>query len=315
MQLFSFSFWLRSFSSGISSAYTIIKWMIPAVIIVKLLELMGATHYLAKVFSPLMEIIGLPGWTSIVWTTAMLSNLYGGLAVLVSNEGFASLSGAQMSVLGTAMLIAHSLPLEARITQAFGVRFWHIIAFRLGGAFVLCFILNLFYTWTGLLDEQVVVSWDLAPKDSGTSNLNIMSEIVSLISLSLIVIFLVVLIDVLKQIKVVYYCELLLRPLLRFIGISSSLAHIMAVGGLLGLTYGSGLLLAESKKNDFAKKDLAVALVFISMCHALIEDSIIMLLCGADIFAVLFARLFFCLLVAAILMRWRAVNRIKFYHR
>ena len=59
----------------------------------------------------------------------------------------------------------------------------------------------------------------------------------------------------------------------------------------------------ESKKNDYSIRDLAGAVVFISMCHALIEDTLLMLLVGADLSAVLFARLLICLLVVGLLMR------------
>lgn len=292
--------------------------MVPAVIIVRVLEAVGATEYLAIVFTPLMEVMGLPGWTSIVWTTAILSNLYAALAVLAGSEGFTSLSTAQMSVLATTMLLAHSLPVEARITQALGVKFVHMVVIRLIAAMVLGIVLNLLYSSMGLLQEPLTLSWKLPSSQVGQTGsffAILLAEVISLSSLSLIVFVLVVLMEVLKEIRVVYYCEVLLYPLLRFIGLSPGLSHILAVSALLGLTYSSGLLIAESKQKDFAKKDLAVAFVFISLCHALPEDSIIMILSGAHISAVLFARLFFCILLATILMRWRHSDLLKFYHQ
>ena len=289
--------------------------MLPAVIIVRLLEIWGAADYLSKVFAPFMQILGLPEWTGLVWVTAMFSNLYGGLAILVSHSETSTLSIAQMSILCTAMLVAHSLPVEARIAQALGVRFWYIIGFRLLAAFILCMGLNITYTSLGLLSEPVNFNWSITnqPAEEQGLMLLVLQETISLATLGAIVVVLVVIMEVLKQLRVIYYCELLMRPLLRVMGISSNLSHIMAVGGLLGLTYGSGLLIAESHKNNFNKRDLAVALVFISMCHALIEDTMVMILAGAHLSAVLFARFFFCLLVAAILMRWRRASLIKFY--
>ena len=315
LDLLSSKFWINSLITGIKSAYTIIKLMVPVVILVRVLEALGVTAYLSAGMGPVVELLGLPAWTSIVWATAILSNLYAGLALLISSEGFSSLTAAQMSVLGTGMLIAHSLPVEARITQALGVKFWHMIAIRLLSAFVLCFILNLIYSYGGLLTEPIVLSWEPPVSSSQDSSYFalLLAEITSLASLSLIVVVMVVVVEVFKVIKVVHYCELLLQPLLRFMGVSSGLAHIMAVGGLLGLTYGSGLLIAESKKGRFDKRELAVALVFISMCHALLEDSMIMLLTGAHLSAVLFARFIFCLVVASVLMRWSYARKLKFY--
>ena len=314
-KLLSWEFWRDSVKLGLVSGYDILKLTLPAVIIVEILEILGATEYLAILFAPLMEFIGLPGWTSIVWTTAMLSNLYGGLVVLAGSSGFTELTTAQMSVLGTAMLIAHSLPVEARITQAVGVKFWHMIGLRLAGAYTLCFILHLTYSSTGLLNEPLTLSWELPSKNLADAGYLAAfgADLLAVVSLSMLVIVLVILMEVLKVVRVVHYCELLLEPLLKTIGISSSLSHIMAVGGLLGLTYGSGVLLAESRRQKFAKRDLAVAMLFISMCHAIIEDSIILVLSGAHISAVLFARIVFCILLAGILMRWRPAMAYKFY--
>lgn len=315
MDLLSLKFWQKSLLLGIKSAYALLKLMIPVVILVKILEQFGVTDYMALAMEPLMGLIGLPAWTAIVWAVAILSNLYAGLAILASSEGFSELTGAQMSVLATAMLIAHALPVEARITQALGVKFWHMLAFRMVGAFVLCFILHTIYTTFGLLNHPVVISWEIPVNQSQDASFfaSLLGELVAMASLSLIVVFMVVAIEILKVIKVVHFCEILLQPLLRFMGVSSRLAHIMAVACLLGLTYGSGALIAESKQQNFSKKDLAVALIFISMCHALLEDSLIMILSGAHISAVFFARLIFCILVASILMRWQFAAKLSFY--
>lgn len=314
-KLLAVSFWKDAILNGIRSGYEVLKWMLPAVIVVRILEVWGAAEYIGRGFAPFMQLMGLPEWTGLVWVTAIFSNLYGGLAILVFHSETSSLSVAQMSILCTAMLIAHSLPVEARITRAFGVKFWYIIAFRLLGAFVLCILLNLIYSSLGVLSEPVNFNWSVNSQTVGESNIIslIIKEATSLALLGVIVVLLVIIMEVLKQLRVVYYCELLMQPLLRFIGISPGLSHIMAVGGLLGLTYGSGLLIAESRKNNFNKRELAVALVFISMCHALIEDTMLMILAGSHLSAVLFGRFFFCLLVAVLLMRWRASLMIKFY--
>ncbi len=315
MELLSIKFWQKSLLIGIKAAYQLIKLMIPVVILVKILERFGITDYMALAMEPLMEVIGLPAWTAIVWAVAILSNLYAGLAVLASSEGFSELTGAQMSVLATGMLIAHSLPVEARITQALGVKFGYMVATRLVGAFILCFILNTIYTAGGWLSHPVVISWEIPVNQLQDANFftSLLGEVVAMASLSAIVVVMVVAIEVLKVIKVVHYCEVLLQPILRFMGISNRLSHIMAVSALLGLTYGSGALIAESKQQNFNKKDLAIALVFISMCHALLEDSLITILSGAHISAVFFARLIFCILLASVLMRWSHLVKLKFH--
>ena len=306
MTILSFPFWKQTFLIAVKSGYVVLKWMLPAVIAVRLLEIWGLADNLAGVFAPFMQVMGLPEWTGLVWVTAILSNLYGGLAILVSSSETSTLSVAQMSILCTVMLVAHSLPVEARITQALGFRFWSMIGFRLLVAFSLGIGLNIVYTSFGLFQESVIFKWALNTQNNQDTEDDLLrsfgQETISLFWLFTIVVVLVMITEILKKIRVIYYCELLMRPLLRMMGLSPNLSHIMAVSGLLGLTYGSGLLIAESRKHNFT--NLYVAVAFISICHALIEDTIIMVMAGAHLSAVLFARFFFSLLVAVILLKW-----------
>ena len=250
---------------------------------------------------PLMGLMGLPEWTSLVWVTAILANLYAGLAVLAASYINESLTVAQLSILCTIMLIAHSLPVECRIAQALRVKFGFILFIRLATALVVGIILNLVYRAFDVLQQPISFFWQTTLTEPEDLVSLLLTELQSLSLLFLIVVGLVIVMEVLKQIRVVYYCELLLQPVLRLLGISGQLAHIVAVGCLLGLTYGSGLLIAEAKKHRVY--DLAGATIFISMCHALIEDTLLMILIGADLSAVLFARLLVCSLVVGLLMR------------
>ncbi|MBE8182557.1 MAG: hypothetical protein HAW61_03420, partial [Candidatus Portiera sp.] len=70
MELLSIKFWQKSLLIGIKAAYQLIKLMIPVVILVKILERFGITDYMALAMEPLMEVIGLPAWTAIVWAVA-----------------------------------------------------------------------------------------------------------------------------------------------------------------------------------------------------------------------------------------------------
>ena len=44
----------------------------------------NAMPLIGRLFEPLMYPLGLPGEMSIVWVTAMISNIYGGILVLSS---------------------------------------------------------------------------------------------------------------------------------------------------------------------------------------------------------------------------------------
>ena len=77
----------------------------------------------------------------------------------------------------------------------------------------------------------------------------------------------------------------------------------MVVGLTLGLTFGGGLLIQEARSGKLSPKDILMTIAFLSLCHSLIEDTLLLLLLGADLSAILWTRLAFGLLFIAILGR------------
>ncbi|MEL0221633.1 MAG: nucleoside recognition domain-containing protein, partial [Deltaproteobacteria bacterium] len=94
-------------------SFELFKLMIPVVIVVKILQEFGAITILGDWLTPIMQLLGLPGYTGLVWATALFSNFYAAMLVYISLIGEADpLSIAQVTVLTSMMLIAHNLPVE-----------------------------------------------------------------------------------------------------------------------------------------------------------------------------------------------------------
>ena len=73
---------LKSLYVEIRHVYlTLLKIMVPALLIVKVLELIGAITWIAYLLSPLMSLVGLPDSMGIVWATTLLTNIYGGMVI------------------------------------------------------------------------------------------------------------------------------------------------------------------------------------------------------------------------------------------
>jgi hypothetical protein len=60
---------------------SLMKIMIPALIIVRCIELLGWIEALGVMIHPVMILVGLPGETGLVWMAAMIGNIYTGMAV------------------------------------------------------------------------------------------------------------------------------------------------------------------------------------------------------------------------------------------
>ena len=130
-----------TFHEAVAVTITLLKIMIPLSIIVHVLTIFGIVDRIGQVLYPLMSFVGLPGELGLVWGTAMITNIYGGLLVFFTLSQTDSYSAAQITVLATMILIAHTLPIELRIAQRAGVRLWFILCLRVGCAFLVGYIL------------------------------------------------------------------------------------------------------------------------------------------------------------------------------
>ena len=82
---------------------------------------------------------------------------------------------------------------------------------------------------------------------------------------------------------------------------SEKVANIILIGLTLGISFGGGFLIEESKKNNISKKDILLSLSFLSLCHSIIEDTILILLLGRHISGILFFRIIYTIIVILIM--------------
>jgi hypothetical protein len=78
---------------------------------------------------------------------------------------------------------------------------------------------------------------------------------------------------------------------------SEKVANIILIGLTLGISFGGGFLIEESKKNNISKRDILLSLSFLSLCHSVIEDTILILLLGSHISGILFFRLIYTIVI------------------
>jgi len=103
--------------------------------------------------------------------------------------------------------------------------------------------------------------------------------------------------------------SLLLKPLLKILGLSERTTSITIVGITLGLTYGGGLLINEANKGELSKMDVFGSLSLLALSHSLIEDTLLIMLLGADLSGILYVRIVFSIVVVAIIIH--SVKRLK----
>jgi hypothetical protein len=89
----------------------------------------------------------------------------------------------------------------------------------------------------------------------------------------------------------------------------------LVVGVVLGITYGAGVLIKEAKSGNMSKADIYFVAVFLMICHAILEDTLLFVIFGADFFLVIAARtiaaLFFVYFVLKLLSNYKTLHRKK----
>jgi len=281
-------------------AADLFKLLIPVIVFVKILEEIGAVSLLARILEPLMGVAGLPGETGLVWAAAIVTNIYGGIATLLAIFPEVDLSIREMTVLTTMMLLCHSMPVELALTKKVGGPLRLIAPLRFFGALFLGFLLHTAYEHTGALSATATILWiEQAPETSLL--IWAYNQLKNLIFTFVVIFALLLLMRMLNACGLITLLSSLLSPLLKLMGISARASTIAVFGLLAGITFGSGLLLAEVKKNKVRADDVVLVLAFLSLCHGIIEDTSLMLLLGADLSGILWARLAFAIIVTAAL--------------
>lgn len=301
---------VKGFCADLFSVYfTLLKVMVPALVVVKALDLLGGTTWLAFALSPVMSVVGLPDELAIVWAAALLVNIYTGMVVFFDVAPQLGLSVAEVTVLGTMILVAHSLPVEGAVAKAAGVSWRATLAIRLGGALALGALLNLAYSGSATLQQPARMLWQPAgPLDDSLLAWGL-AQLQMLALIFVIIAALMLSLKLLRALRVERWIHALLAPMLRLIGISREAGHITVIGFTLGLSFGAGLLIREAKSGVLCRRDMFLTMGFLGLCHSVIEDTLLIVLLGADLSGILWARLAFALLVIGVLARLPMLER------
>ena len=107
-----------------------------------------------------------------------------------------------------------------------------------------------------------------------------------------------VVLELLRMVGIEKIVEKIFMPPLRLFGIQKEAMNIIIVGMTIGLQFGGGMLIKEVKTGRIDKQSIFLSVSMLNLLHALIEDTILMILVGGHISGVLFARIIFSLIMS-----------------
>ncbi|MEA3267292.1 MAG: nucleoside recognition domain-containing protein [Candidatus Fermentibacteria bacterium] len=277
------------------------KVMVPALIAVKILEVAGIFGPIADAIAPVMELAGLPGEAGLAWVTGMLSNMYGGLTITAGMIQPLQLNTAQVTTLGCMLLISHSLPVEITIAARAGVKPWFLIPFRLLTGLLFGIILGQIFKATGTLQGTPTVVWSAAEQGAG------LVEWVVGIMRSMATIFFVILgvlgiMDLLDKLGIMALLKRIFRPAFSPMGIGDEASTITVIGLVLGISYGGGMIIRQASRGHIPPRQILASVSFMSICHAVIEDTFLVASLGVWAVAALPGRILYSWLIMFLLL-------------
>jgi hypothetical protein len=279
------------------------KIMVPLIILAKILKECGLIEPLAAPLGPVMVALGLPASLGLVWVTAMLSNFYAGLIMFqVMLPTLEPLTQAQVTVLAMLVLEAHNLFVECRVAKECGASFWGQWWFRVACGLVCAWLLHLGLDTFGLLQGPVRVIWTPPAQDPSLWAWAL-GEAKNLGAIFLIIPTLMGLMRTLEALGLIRVLERVMAPFLGFMGIGPQAGTITVIGMTMGLAYGGGLIIHETKAGRVSRADVLASVTLMGICHSLIEDTLLLALIGASAWGTLAWRLAFSLGAMALMVR------------
>ena len=192
-------------------------------------------------------------------------------------------------------------PIEGAIAKKAGVSWLATLSVRVGGSLVLAWLLNLSYQYGDLLNYPATVLWQ-PEVSTDTSYLTwALDQLKSFAVIFMVISALLLLLKILKLVGIEKLMAVMLRPFLRLLGISKDATNLTIIGITLGLSFGGGLLINEAKKGHISARDVFTAIMLLNLLHSLIEDTLLILLIGADFYTIFWGRLVFSVLVIALI--------------
>jgi len=90
----------------------------------------------------------------------------------------------------------------------------------------------------------------------------------------------------------------------RVFGITQNGLVPLITGVIIGLTYGAGVIIHSIRSSNMDKREAFLIMLFLSICHAIIEDTLIFVVIGANGIILVAIRFFLAFIFTYFAYRW-----------
>lgn len=252
---------------------------------VTILQYFGIVGRMSESLTPVFRFLGLPGESALVFISGYFVNIYSAIAVIVTLE----MSARSITILAVMCLCAHNMFIETAVQKKTGSSVLRMTLVRTLSAFALGFFLNrIMPEATTTVEAQepflaevgfgvILKNWLIS---AGWLILKMMTLIISL-SISQ---------RLLAEFGAIGWLSKLLRPVMKAFGLPAKTSFLWIVANILGLAYGSAVMIEESERGAISREDVDLLNHHIGISHSNLEDVILFASVGGMVLWMLFTR-------------------------
>lgn len=130
----------------------------------------------------------------------------------------------------------------------------------------------------------------------------------TVLQLALIVVPLMMVVELLRTYRILDWLSKRAEPGARLLGLSGEATFPLVAGAMLGISYGSGLIIDSYQEGRISRRDSILLTAFLAACHAVFEDTLLFVPLGVNPFLLLGLRLGTALVLTIALAHvWRGL--------
>jgi hypothetical protein len=282
----------KSLRTSLKSSWTILKLIVPIYILADVLFYYNLLSHITFIFKPVVALLGLPQEAALAIVSGLFLNLYAAIAFAAP----LGLDAKEWTVLALFLGVAHALIVETEIMKRLGLSRIYSILLRLSvGLLVGGITSKLPQSWftsktlqeTAIPEHPVYQSLFDLVQNSLYESLSLSLKVILLVTL------LIFFLDFIKSLTIIEKHSQKVNS-----GFS------ITVGVILGITYGAGILISEYEKGILKKKEILFIGTYLMIAHAIIEDTLLFVIFGANPWLIVGLRLVFATLIATLVVRY-----------
>jgi len=278
--------------SSIKSSLIILKLVVPIYILADIIFYYDLLKYVTFLFEPITSFLNLPPEAALSIVSGMFLNLYAAIAFAAP----LTLSPKEWTILAIFLGICHALIVETSIMKKLGISKIYSVLLRVFTGLFVAFISTLIpKSWFA---SKVILTSDIQTIPHYNSILDLLyNSIYNSIYLSIEIITLIsaliFFLDFIKSLKMIENYSKKINS-----------AFSITIGIILGITYGAGILINEYEKNTLNKEEILYVGTFLMICHAIIEDTLLFVIFGANLWIIITLRILFAFILSTILIKF-----------